>query len=545
MPRRSASPLALFAAAASLVLITGCGGCGSSSSSAGGGSSQTLVYGRGGDADSLDPVKTSSGESVTVLTNVFDTLVTYDDTPGLSPQEKLEIVPALAESWRISEDGLVWTFKLREGVEFHDGTRFDADAAVFNLLRARDEGVSYAANFAAIESIEKAGDYEITLRLSKPSPILLNNLALFAASIGSPTAIKEDEDRFAQRPIGTGPFRFVSWQPKQKLTLASNENHWRGPPGVDRVIIVPVDQNAARIQMLERGEIHIADNLPPSALDELAKNPAIEILSDPGQNVGYLSINNEKAPLNDVEVRRAIWQAIDRQRLVDVVYAGHASPAYTLVPPTVSAHEPEIEARSKAERPFDPKAAREKMEAAAKAGGFTLPLRLRLFQMNQPRPYMQQPLETANFIRDALQPIGIEVEIVPIDLRQYWQRLQRGEHDLALAGWTSDNNDPENFLYNLLDYDHINDEGGNNLSRFRNEEMHNWLIAAQTEMDPAKREAYYRDAQRLVFDQAPLVPLVYTEVRTAQRKEVDGFDLHPTGLAKLRHARFATEAGAP
>jgi peptide/nickel transport system substrate-binding protein len=545
MPRLSAMSLAFAAALASLVLFVGCFGGSSSSRGGSGTGNAVLVYGRGGDADSLDPVKTSSGESVTVLTNVFDTLVTYDDTPGLSPKEKLKIVPALAESWTTSDDGLVWTFKLREGVEFHDGTPFDADAAVFNLLRCREEAVGYAANFSTIESIEKTGEHEITLRLSKPSPILLNNLALFAASIGSPTAIKEDEDRFAQNPIGTGPFRFVSWHPKQKLTLAANEKHWRGPPGVDRVVIVPVDQNASRIQMLERGEIHIADNLPPSALDQLAKNPEIEILSDPGQNVGYLSLNNEKAPLNDVEVRRAIWQAIDRKRLVDVVYAGHAVPAYTLVPPTVTAHEAEIASLSETERPFDPKAARERMEAAAKAGGYTLPVRLKLFQMNQARPYMQQPLETANFIRDALQPIGIEVEIIPIDLRQYWQRLQRGEHDLGLAGWTSDNNDPENFLYNLLDYDHINDEGGNNLSRFRNEEMHGWLMAAQTEMDEAKREAYYRDAQRLVYDQAPLVPLVYTEVRTAERKEVDGFDLHPTGLTKLRHAHFATEATSP
>lgn len=541
MPARLARTFSLCSILASLALIAGCWNSGSSSSDGGG---SVLVYGRGGDADSLDPVKTSSGESVTVLTNVFDTLVTYDDTPGISPQDKLKIVPALAESWTTSDDGLVWTFKLREGVKFHDGTPFDADAAVFNLERCRAQAVGYAANFSAIDTIEKTGDHEIVLRLKQPSPILLNNLALFAASIGSPTAIQDDEDGFSRHPVGTGPFKFVSWQPKQKLTLAAYDEHWRGKPGVDRVVIVPVDENAARVQMLERGEIHIADNLPPSALDELAKRPEIEILSDPGQNVGYLSMNNEKAPLDDVDVRQAIWQAIDRQRLVDVVYAGHAVPAYTLVPPTVTAHEPEIAAMSQAERPFDPAAARAKIEAVARARGLSLPIKLRFFVMKQPRPYMQQPLETANFIRDALQEIGIDAEISTIDLRQYWQRLQRGEHELALAGWTSDNNDPENFLYNLLDYDHIHDDGGNNLSRFRNEEMHGWLMAAQTEMDPAKREAYYRDAQRLVFDQAPLVPLVYTTVRTAERKEVEGFDLHPTGLTKLRHARLADEADA-
>ena len=489
----------------------------------------TLIYGRGGDADILDPVATSSGESVLVLVNVFDTLVTYHD-------ETLEIVPSLAESWEASDDGLHWTFKVRPNVKFHDGTLCDADAIVFNLKRMLSESIAYKSHFQMIESIEANGSAEVVIRLSKPSPLFLSNLAMFPAGVGSPTAIKEMGEQFGRHPVGTGPFKFESWQPKQKLVLSAFDDHWRGRPQLDKVVILAVDESAIRVKQISRGEIHIADNLPPSELDSLANAPGIVIQSKPGTNVGYLSIQNQKPPLDNMKVRQAIAMSIDKELLCKTVYSGHAEPAKTMVPPTIAAHHGDLE-----DYPFDPAAARSLLEEAAAEGGFTLPLKLSLFAMQQPRPYMQQPRQTSLFIRDSLQKIGIEVEITTIDLRQYWERLSRGEHELALAGWTSDNNDPDNFLYSLLDSDSISDAGGNNFSRYNNPQLHELLMQGKTELQPEARNQLYREAQELIHADVPVVPLVHTQVRIAQRENLAGYVLHPSALVRLRLAHFSDQ----
>ncbi len=507
-----------------LTPLAGCGGNGGGDASAQ--KRTTLVYGRGGDADILDPVLTSSGETVKVLVNVFDTLVAYDD-------ETLEIVPSLAERWETSDDGLTWTFHLRPQVTFHDGSPLDAEAIKFNFARLLKKGFGYRAHYAPIASVTVQDELTVVFQLKYASPVFLNNLAMFPASICSPQAVRQDEAAFGFHPVGTGPFKFQSWTPKQKLVLEANTEYWRGPPGVDRVIFLPIDESAIRVKQLERGEIHIADNLPPSELDVLATRPGVVLQSLPGMNVGYLAMQNEKPPLNNKKVRQAIWFAIDKRRLCEVTYSGHARPAFTLVPPTVFAHHTGLQ-----DRPYDIARAKKLLAEAAREDGFALPLKMQLFAMQQPRPYMQQPRQTALVIRDSLEKIGIDLTITTIDLRQYWQRLSRGEHELALAGWTSDNNDPDNFLYALLDPDNINDQGGNNLSRYNNAEVHRRLIAAQRELDPAVRKRLYFEAQEIIFDDAPVVPLVHTDQRVALRAEVQGYKIHPSTLVRLRLARF-------
>jgi ABC-type transport system substrate-binding protein len=247
-------------------------------------------------------------------------------------------------------------------------------------------------------------------------------------------------------------------------------------------------------------------------------------------------MQNEKPPLNNVKVRRAIAMSIDKQQLTKSVYSGHAEPAKTMVPPTIAAHHSELE-----DYPYDVPSAKSLLEEAAREEGFSLPLHLSMFVMQQPRPYMQQPRQTALFIRDSLEKIGIELEITTIDLRQYWERLSRGEHELALAGWTSDNNDPDNFLYSLLDSDSINDQGGNNFSRYDNPELHKLLMAGKTELDEAKRKQLYLEAQELIHADVPVVPLAHTQVRIAQRENVAGYKLHASALVRLRLAHLTDQ----
>jgi peptide/nickel transport system substrate-binding protein len=490
-----------------------------------------LIYGRGEDAKTLDPINAETGESVKVIFNLYDTLVAYHD-------DELELVPAIATRWEHSEDGLNWKFHLRDDVRFHDGTPCDADAVVFSLERliqddnphVHDLARPYQPSFRMIRSVRAEDAKTVVIELEGPSAIFLSNLAMFPASIVSPTAIKKAGRDFATNPVGTGPFRFERWMRDRQIVLAAFDGHWRGRPRLDRLIFVPVAENATRVQQIARGQIHLADNLPDVELDALADKPGVVIQEQVAMNVAYLAIQMEKPPLDNQQVRAAIWQAIDKQALARVAYAGHAQPAVTMVPPAMWGHHDGI-----VDRPFDPAAASSQIAAAARQDGFSLPLALNLAVMAQPRPYIQQPLQVAAFVKDALAEIGIDVTIDPKPVIQHFERVMRGDHQLALAGWTSDNSDPDNFLYSLLDLDNIS-EHGNNLSRYRSEPLHALLLAGQRELDEKKRLEIYRKAQEIVFADAPCVPLVHTQQRVAQRDTVKGYRLHPATMQRFRLA---------
>ncbi|MEZ6071237.1 MAG: ABC transporter substrate-binding protein [Pirellulales bacterium] len=509
-------------------------GCGAPGNGANDGAA-TLIVGRGGEAESLDPIHIETGEAVKVVVNLYDTLVAYDE-------ETIGLVPGLAREWETSDDGLRWTFHLREGVRFHDGTPLDADAVVFSFNRlivddnphAHSGIMPYAPAYDVIEAVRAVDPLTVEFTLKNPSAVFLANLAMFSAGIVSPTAVEQEGADFATHPVGSGPFRFVRWTRDQELILAANEDYWDAPPGVDRLIFIPVIESAVRVAQLRRGEIHIADNLPPAEVNVLADDADIAVQTTPGMNLAYLAIQNERPPLDNVKLRRAIAHAIDKKALIDVAYDGSAQPAVNPLPMTMWSWDDSISDRS-----YDVERARELVEEAAAESGFALPLDLSLYVMASPRPYMQQPMETAVFIKEALKPIGINVRIVTNEIGQHFQRLGRGEYDLGLAGWSTDNCDPDNFLYQLLDEDNINDLGGNNNCRYRSAAVHKRLLAAQQELDRDRREQLYREAQELIFADAPMVPLVHSDVRLALRGDVKGFHLHPTALFRLRRAELA------
>jgi peptide/nickel transport system substrate-binding protein len=495
--------------------------------------SNTLIYGRGEDSKTLDPINGETGETVLVLLNLYDTLVAFAD-------ETMEIEPSLATSWDVSEDALTWTFHLREGVRFHDGTPVDAEAVIFSLDRLRqdnnphvsDPARPYKPSYHVIDKITATDPLTVVFHLREPSAVFLNNLAMFPAGIVSPTAVKKDGKGFSTNPVGTGPFRFERWIRDQQIVLAANDDHWRGRPHFDRVVFVPVSESSTRIQQLVRGEIHMADNLPPAALDELAKNPGITVPEEISMNVAYLAMQMDKPPLDDVRVRQAIAMALDKQALIRVGYAGHAEAAINLLPKAMWGHNNEIK-----DRVFDPEASRKLLQAAADAKGFALPLNLSLAVMSEPRPYMEQPLPIAAFVKDALATVGINVTIEPKPVTPHFARMMRGDFQLGLAGWTTDNGDPDNFLYSLLDPDNIS-ESGNNMSHYRNERVHELLLAGQRELDQSQRIKIYHEAQELIFADAPIVPLVSTKQRAAHTSRIKDYRLHPAMLVRLRNARF-------
>jgi peptide/nickel transport system substrate-binding protein len=493
-----------------------------------------LVFGRGGDANTLDPIHTDIGESVKVMINIYDTLVTYDD-------KTTDLVPGVAKAWSHSEDGLTWTFQLRDDVLFHDGTKLDADAVVFSferLLKDKHPGLfhvprPYQSAFRAVQSVTAKDPATVVFRLDKPNAVFLQNLAMFPASIVSPTAVKKHGKAFGDHPVGSGPFKFASWQRDQTIKLTAFDDHFRGPPGTKGVIFLRVSDNSTRAQQLRRGESHIADDLSPDELDALASVPGMFVQEQPGLNVFYLSMQMEKdSPLKHLDVRRAIAHAIDKQKLIEIVYGGHANPAVNMCPQLMPGHNNDI-----VDREFDTAKAKQLLAACAQQEGFSLPLKLTLATLTDPRPYLPQPKLAASFIKDSLAEIGIRIETQPRDVNQHFTYVMAGKHDLALAGWQTDNNDLDNFLFQLLHSDNIS-EHGNNLSRYRNPEVDRLLSAGQTELDREKRLKLYEQAQALIFADAPTVPLAHGRLRVAQSDKVHGYILHPTGLVRLRLAHF-------
>lgn len=484
----------------------------------------TLVYARGGDAVKLDSIMAVDGESLIVTHQILETLVEYD-------KQTTAVVPNLAKDWEISDDGLTYTFILEEGIQFTDGTDFNADAVVENIMRwhkSKDEAnfAYYKSQFGGFEGEESAvikdvkadGDYKVVITLNRPQAPFLKNLAMVPFGMSSPTAIKKYGDKYPENPVGTGPFKFESWQRSDKITLVKNENYWKdGLPKLDKIIFKVIKDNSARLNDLIIGQVDLIDGLNPSDIGKVNDNDKLQIFERPSMNVGYLGFNVEMEPFNDVKVRRALSHAINKQALIDNFYEGTAQIAKNPMPPSVGGYNDEI-----IDYEFDLKKAKQLLGEAGYKDGFQMDL----WAMPVPRPYMPNGQKVAEAIQADFEKIGVEVNIVSMEWATYLEKVQAGESPMFMLGWTGDNGDADNFLYALLDKDSI---GSNNYSRYANEDVHKLLIEAQTATDEEKRNEIYKEVQQIIHDDAPWVPLAHSVPQLAGLKTIKGFFPHPTG----------------
>lgn len=489
-----------------------------------------LIYASGADATTLDPADAEDGESAKVLVNVFDTLVTY-------PLDSADLVPGLATEWSESPDRLAWTFKLREGVKFHDGTPFNADAVVFSMNRLIDPTnphrygakLPYGSDFQVIESVTAQGPYAVVFKLKRPSGVLLRNLAMFVAGIVSPTAVQADKENCKIHPVGTGPFQFDSWLPGEKLSIVANPDHWQGPPGVRQVIFKPIAEPAARLRQLKTGEIDMADGLSIPVREQIKADPGLKLLTSGGMNIGYLGMNTSRPPFDNPLVRKAVAHAIDKAAILASAYDNAGNVATTPIPRNLWGFDPDVP-----DYPYDPGKAKELLaEAGVKPG-----TKIQFWAMRNSRPYMPAPEKIAAMVQQQLRDIGLEPEILSPPWSQYLDQVGNGEHQMCLMGWSTDNADPNNFLYNLLDKDHAVPPNANNNCFYKSDPLHEILIAAQEESDQAKRADLYRQAQRIIHEDCPMVPLVSLEMAAGVRKHVTNYQVHPTGIVMLRAVKL-------
>ena len=300
----------------------------------------TLVYGRGGDSTSLDPITTTEGEAFKVTENIFETLLEYGE-------KDTTVQPGLAEKWEASDDGLTYTFKLRQGVKFHDGTDFNADAVVFNFERwmnGDEKKFPYYTMFGGYKADEghvikevKAVDANtVQFVLKRPQAPFLKNLAMSPFGIASPAAVEKYGDDFRSHPVGTGPFKFVEWKKKDRIVVEKNPDYWQqGLPKLNKIIFRVIPENAARLNALSKGEIDVMDGLNNSDEATVKSNDKLQIIERPSMNVGYIGLTNTRKPFDNKLVRQAINYAIDKKAIIDAFYGGKALPAKNQMPTSI------------------------------------------------------------------------------------------------------------------------------------------------------------------------------------------------------------------
>ncbi|MDP4163405.1 MAG: ABC transporter substrate-binding protein [Bacillota bacterium] len=485
----------------------------------------TLVYGRGGDSVSLDPAQATDGESFKVTDNIYDTLVTF------GPQDT-EIHPGLATSWSNTPDGLKYTLKLQEGVKFQDGTDFNADAVVFNFNRwktgDKEKFAYYTSQFGdVIKEVKAVDPTTVEITLSHPIAPFYKNLAMAAFAMASPAAVQKYGDKFFENPVGTGPFTFKEWKRNDKITIVKNPNYWKkGLPKLNQVIFRAIPDNSARLNALTSGEVDLIEGVNYSDIPQLKSNKDLQIYYRPSMNVAYLGLTNTRGPLKNKLVRQALNYAVDKKSLIDAFYAGAAQPAINPMPPVIAGYNKDVK---------DYEFNLDKAKALLKQAGYPKGFSMELWAMPVSRPYMPDGQKVAEALQANFAKIGVNAKIVSYEWGTYLDKASKGEADSFLLGWTGDNGDADNFLYVLLDQDSI---GSNNYAYYKNPKVHELLVKAQSINDQAERAKLYEQAQVIIKDDAPWIPLVHSTPALAGKANITGYLPHPTGSEALTNVEF-------
>jgi peptide/nickel transport system substrate-binding protein len=548
--------LLLIAMLALALAAAGCGGDddeegsgAATATSEEGASGGTLVFGTASDPVVLDGALVSDGESLRVIDQIFETLVSLK--PGTT-----ELEPGLAKSWEISDDGLTYTFELQEGVTFHDGEPFNAEAVCANFDRwynfegsfqnpsasyywqtvfggfAKTDPESGAPAESYFDSCTAVDEGTVELKLTKPSSAILGALSLSSFSMASPKALEEfganegtvdDEGVFrptgsfgTEHPIGTGPFKFESWTRGDRLTIARNDDYWGDKAKLDKVIFRPIPDNAARLQALQTGEIQGYDLVEPQDISTIEGDDNLQILDRPAFNVGYVGFNQAKKPLDNPKVRQAIAYGLNRQEVVDNFYGGRGEVAKEFMPPEVTGYADDV-----TEYEFDP----EKAKSLLQEAGLTLPVPIEFwYPSDVSRPYMPDPKRNFEAFRQSLEQSGFKVtpKTAPWS-PDYLGNVDEGNAQVYLLGWTGDYGDPDNFVGTFF-------QNPQKAWGFTNQDIHTALADAETETDLEAREQAYQEANRKIMDFLPGVPYVHTKPALAFAANVSGYEPSPVSL---------------
>ncbi len=496
---------------------------------------KTLVFCSEGSPEGFNPSLYTAGTTFDASSRqVFNKLVEF--TTGTT-----NIEPGLAESWDVSDDGLEYTFHLRQGVtwqttdNFTPSREFNADDVVYSFARQWDKNHPYHGVSGGsyeyfngmsmpdlIKDIVKVDDYTVKFVLNRPEAPMIANLAMdFASILSAEYADKMMEagtpEKVDLEPVGTGPFKLVAYEKDAVIRYQAHPDYWRGKAAIDNLVFAITPDASVRYQKLKAGECHVMPYPNPADLEAMGSDPDINLMQQEGLNVGYLAYNALQAPFDNPAVRKALNMAINKEAIIEGVFQGAGKVAKNPIPPTIWSYND-----ATVDDAYDPDAAKAMLEEAGVSG-----LKTKIWAMPVQRPYNPNARRMAELIQADWAAVGVEAEIVSFEWGEYLERSKQKDRDGAvLLGWTGDNGDPDNFLAVLLGCDGV---GGSNRAQWCYKPFEDLIQQAKTISDHDKRAELYKQAQIVFKEQAPWATIAHSVVFKPVRKEVKGFKIDPFG----------------
>lgn len=519
--------LGVSAAGFGLVSMAGCGGGDDAKKDegadapAGGGAADTITYSLTADPRAVDPAYFDDGESAVVSCNMYEGLYQYGKTDA-------KVSPCLAKDLpEISDDGLVYTIKLNEGIKFHDGTDFNAEAVKKSIERQlepnRNSDMPYASFVFGeeeagngVETVEAVDDYTVKITMRAASAPFVKNLAMALASpIVAPSAIEAATDGQAiTNPVGTGPYKFVDWTKGASVTLVANEDYWGEAPKTKNLVFKIIAEGNTRLTSLINGECDIISSVDPASADQIVDN-GFELFSEDGMTINYMAFNTETGKCTDQEVRKAVAQAINVEEMVKSIYGEYATVANSVMPTWMAPYAKDVKQTA-----YDPEAAKKTLADK----GITS---LQCITYTTARPYNQKGgSDLANMIQGYLSAVGVELSITQYDWTTYKTKVQTDPYDICFYGWTGDNGDPDNFMNLLADTN-----WSMNVAHFQDDEYKALIAEGLKTPDGDARDAIYLQCEEMVAEKQPWVLISHSKNLLGYSPKVKDFYYHPTGVA--------------
>lgn len=486
---------------------------------------EMLVVAVSAEPRSLDPHATTASSDFQVLANIYEGLVRFADGT-LTP------VPGLAERWTIADDGTTYTFYLRQGVRFHDGSMFDAHSVVFNLERMLDKEHPYhhtgpfplAFFFERVQHVRAMDAHTVQLVLDEPFAPLLANLAYPTGYIISPQAVRARGAGIAEHPVGTGPFRFERWDSGRRIVLSRFDARGAAAPAlaVSQLVFRPIADPMTRVAELSAGSVDLVPELNPDQVAEFRRTPGFEVVEAAGPHLWFVILDTRRPPFDDVRVRRAVNYAVDKRALVRDVLQGTATVAAGPIAAAFGDAAGDVDPYA-----YDPRQARELLAEAGIRKGTVVKLAAPTAGSG-----MLAPLAMATAIQADLAAVGLDVSVETYEWNAYLKEVNAGltQHHMAQMAWMT--NDPDTLPFLSLRRAAWPPAGFNS-GWYDRPELDELLHRARVELEPARRAFLYAEVQRLVHDDAPWLFVASSRKSVVFAERLEGPKVQPSFLLGL------------